>query len=348
MPACLPEQLPRRTVGFSPSRISRRAVSPSYGAWTWFWSTELVSPARRRISWTRRTCRSSPEWLAAMIASASEPRPNSSKRPEATNGASWNGLALERRKMNWSGSPAAAIRLPSGRARTTDPRWTDSTRSPRVTSTSTGGASGPRRPERAPRRVEVAIQAGTERPCAPLLPAAALAGGLALARLGRGLLCLAIALAEDASARAPGSGGTTRSAPAGGPSLGRLVAGTGRRRRRARTGLAGHRDATFPVGTFLDDQHLRFDVALDAAGGADLEASTAVDVALVVAVDDHVVRLDRAANARLRADDQGALALDLALRLPLDSQVAVTDVLPVETGVGVDDRLVAAIAGAGE
>ena len=73
IPACLPEQLPRSAVGFSPSRTRRWAVSVSYGAWTWFWSTALVRPARRRISCTRRTWRSSPEWLAAMIASASVP-----------------------------------------------------------------------------------------------------------------------------------------------------------------------------------------------------------------------------------------------------------------------------------
>jgi hypothetical protein len=83
-----------------------------------------------------------------MIASASVPKPYSSNRPEATNGASWNGLALERVKANWSGSPMDAIREPSGATTATDPRWTDSTRPPRVTSTSAGGAVADRRGDR--------------------------------------------------------------------------------------------------------------------------------------------------------------------------------------------------------
>ena len=59
--ACLPEQLPRIADGASPSRIMRRAVSLSYGAWTWFWRAAALTPPRRRISWTVRTWRSSPE-----------------------------------------------------------------------------------------------------------------------------------------------------------------------------------------------------------------------------------------------------------------------------------------------
>src|SRR5688500_20175305 len=87
-----------------------------------------------------------------MIASASVPRPYSSKRPEATNGASWNGFAHDRAKTNCSGSPTDAIGEPSGATTAIDPRCTDSTRPARVTSTSTGGAAGvDRRPARAAR-----------------------------------------------------------------------------------------------------------------------------------------------------------------------------------------------------
>src|SRR4029077_6010228 len=52
---------------------------------------------------------------------------------------------------------------------------------------------------------------------------------------------------------------------------------------------------------------------------------------------------DRAANLGLRADDQRARAFDLTARLALDPQVAVADVLAVETGVRIDDALVARI-----
>src|SRR5919108_39170 len=112
---------------------------------------------------------------------------------------------------------------------------------------------------------------------------------------------------------------------------------------RAGAGIAGHRHAALPVRSLLDDQHLGLDVALDAPGGSDLESTTAVHVALVVAVDDDVVGLDRAADAGLGADDQRPLAFDLSLRLALDPQVAIADVLPVEAGMGIDHALVAAL-----
>src|SRR5688572_25853847 len=227
--------------------------------------------------------------------------------------------------MNWSGSPTAATGDPSGATATTEPRWIDSTRSPRVTSTRTGGAAVA---DRRPALDEVGR----------LLAAAALSGRLTLALLGAGLLAtLALALAEDAS--------TTRR---GALSLRGLRAGLTGGRCRARAGLASHRHAALPVGAFLDHEHLCLDVALDPAGRADLEATAAFDVTLVVAVDDHVVRLDRAADAGLRADDQGSLAFELTLRLALDPQVAVADGLPVEAGMGIDDALVAALIAAGE
>ena len=212
MPACLPEQLPRRAVGCSPSRRRRCAVSVSYGAWTWFWSTALVRPARRRISCTRRTCRSSPEWLAAMMASASVPSSYSSNRPDATNGASWNGFALERRKTNWSGSPVDCdeLAIRARRPRPT-PRWTDSTRSPRGDLDQRRRAGAAAAPTRAP---------SAARAASALLPAASLTGRLALALLrGEPGCALALALAEDAATAGarhqPGAGGCC--APVPGP-----------------------------------------------------------------------------------------------------------------------------------
>ena len=126
------------------------------------------------------------------------------------------------------------------------------------------------------------------------------------------------------------------------------LCGLSRLRRGPRARLTGHRHAALPMGALLDHEHLGLDVALDATRRADLEATAAIDVALVIAVDDHVVRLDRAADSSLGADDERSLAFDLALRLALDPQVAVADVLPVEAGMGIDDALVAAIVTAGE
>src|SRR5690606_28000365 len=119
-------------------------------------------------------------------------------------------------------------------------------------------------------------------------------------------------------------------------------------RRVAGTGLAGHGDPALPVGALVDDEDLRLDGALHATGRADLESATAVHGTLVIAVDDHVVGLDRAAHAGLRADAQRSLALDLALCLALDPQIAVADVLAVDPGMRVDDRLVATVRSAGE
>src|SRR5688500_13029990 len=176
-----------------------------------------------------------------------------------------------------------------------------------------------------------------------LLPAAALSGRLSFALLGSGSVGrLSLALAEDAP---PAAAGVTALALRG------LVAG-GRRGLaaggRTSAGLARHRDATLPMRAFLDYQDLGLDVALDTPGRADLEPAAAIDVTLIVAVDDDVVGLDRAPNAGLRADDQRPLALDLALCLALDAQIAVADVLSIETGVRVDDRLVATIRCSGE
>src|SRR5688500_7852977 len=176
-----------------------------------------------------------------------------------------------------------------------------------------------------------------------LLPAAALARRLSLTLLrGRCVAAaLPLALAEDAAA----ARGVTALAL-------RVLVARGRRGLaaggRTSAGLARHRDAPLPVRAFLDHQDLGLDVALDAPGRADLEPAAAIDVTLVVAVDDDVVSLDRAPNAGLRADDQRPLALGLALCLALDAQIAVADVLSIETGVRVDDRLVATIRCSGE
>src|SRR5947207_9624640 len=123
------------------------------------------------------------------------------------------------------------------------------------------------------------------------LLAGARTGGLALRRDG----LLAVLLAEDGRAV-----GARRAA--GRPGAARLLCWL-RGLRRSR-GVAGHGHASLPVRALLDHQHLRLDVALDASGGPNLEASAAVDVTLVVTVDDHVACLDRGADPGLGADDQ--------------------------------------------
>src|SRR5687768_13854591 len=176
-----------------------------------------------------------------------------------------------------------------------------------------------------------------------LLPAAALARRLSLTLLGGCCVAAALplALAEDAAA----AGGVTALAL-------RVLVARGRRglaaRSRTSAGLARHRDAALPVRAFLDHQDLGLDVALDTPGRADLKAAAAIDVTLVIPVYDDVMSLDRAAHAGLRADDQRSLAFDLSLCLALDAQIAVAYVLAIETGVRVDDRLVAAIRRSGK
>src|SRR6188508_1610009 len=239
--------------------------------------------------------------------------------------------------MKWSGSPAAAIGEPSGATTAIEPRWTDSTWSPRVTSTSAGGGAAP---ERRLARAGTRDANWGNGVTVGLLPAATLSGRLSFALLRGRLLRVTLALAEDAGAAA-----TLLSGLCG---LGATLCRLSRLRRRPRARLTGHRHAALPVGALLDHEHLGLDVALDPTRRADLESTAAIDVALVIAVDDHVMRLDRAADSSLWADDERSLAFDLALRLALDPQVAVTDVLPVEAGMGIDDALVAAIVTAGK
>ena len=89
-------------------------------------------------------------------------------------GTAWRSSAV---KANWSGSPTDATGEPSGATTATEPRWTDSTRPPRVTSTSAGGAAADRRGDRPE------TGTGCQR-CAAASPPRALAGRLALALLG--------------------------------------------------------------------------------------------------------------------------------------------------------------------
>ena len=56
-----------------------------------------------------------------------------SSPPPARNGTSCTGFAAERRKTGQRGSPAAARSRPSSETTAIEPRWTDSTRPPRLT-----------------------------------------------------------------------------------------------------------------------------------------------------------------------------------------------------------------------
>ena len=150
---------------------------------------------------------------------------------------------------------------------------------------------------------------------------------------------LALSLAEDAAA----SGGAGRRLSVAATGRGWLAGADRGLRRRARTGLARHRDAALPVVSSLTTSTGVLMLPFTRPGRADLEPPAAIDVALVVTVDDDVVGLDRAADASLRADDQRSLAFDFALCLALDPQVAVADVLAVEAGVRVDDVFIAPI-----
>src|SRR3954454_7676112 len=130
----------RRTLGRSPSRARRAAVSSSSGASSVPVSSSVVGiPIRRYIAWSVRTWTSSPEWLDAISASSSPVRSNSRTPPASSSARRPKGLTVERRLTTRSGSPTRWSIRPAVSTSTMSPRCDDSTTPFRICRTRTGG-----------------------------------------------------------------------------------------------------------------------------------------------------------------------------------------------------------------
>ena len=121
----VPEHMWRIGPAFSPSRARRAAVSASSGIPSAPQARRVwLTPARRNIPWSVRTCRSSPECELARMAISADSRSNALMPPASMSATAPNGLTVERRVTTRSGSPRTRIRWPDASTSTMSPRWT--------------------------------------------------------------------------------------------------------------------------------------------------------------------------------------------------------------------------------
>ena len=134
--ACLPEQFiasrSGRTAGREPGgpRSARAAAAPAG-------SRGRRDPARRRRASPRRARGGRPRRCASpapMASSACE----RGVQPAASSAVAWTGLFDDRGRIGRSTAPAAKVTAPSASSTTSEPRWADSKKPERQTSTRTG------------------------------------------------------------------------------------------------------------------------------------------------------------------------------------------------------------------
>src|SRR5947207_3730314 len=137
-PECLPEQLLFSAVGRSPRAASSRDQVSRYGQCAPHSSTPPSTPALASMPAAVRTCTASPLCEAQASASSASVSCSRSAASLSTSGNACRPLTAERGNTGRSMSPSATTTAPSASTTASEPWCSDSTASPRHTSTSTG------------------------------------------------------------------------------------------------------------------------------------------------------------------------------------------------------------------